>query len=146
MNENVNYVTKDINPPNVLQVRSTENFWGCLSEKEFDLNFVKSLMVRVKAKLRKIGHGEIFAFNFCQFTYASPHQNFKLLEAPKRSFLRPYKISMKVILIFNAEKKLCSKKKLTFILAAKNQALNFTYCSGISSRLIVGLWIGVACS
>ncbi|RNA02407.1 glucosylceramidase 4 [Brachionus plicatilis] len=82
MNENVNYVTKYINPPNVLQARSTETFWGCLSEKvyeggwkasieqqlinriklklkEFDLNFVKSFMVGVKAKLRKISHDEL---------------------------------------------------------------------------------------
>jgi transposase len=72
MNKNVNYVTKDINPPNVPQARSIEIFWGCSSEKlyeggwqasteqqlinriklklkEFDLNFVKSLMTGVKA-------------------------------------------------------------------------------------------------
>ena len=84
MNENVNYVTKDINPPNVPQARPIENFWGCLSEKvyeggwqasseqqlinriklklkEFDLNFVKSLMTGVKAKLRKIGHDGVFS-------------------------------------------------------------------------------------
>ena len=84
MNENVNYVTKDINPPNVPQARPIENFWGCLSEKvyeggwqasteqqlinriklklkEFDLNFVKSLMAGVKAKLRKIGHDGVFS-------------------------------------------------------------------------------------
>ncbi|RMZ93676.1 hypothetical protein BpHYR1_008362 [Brachionus plicatilis] len=36
VNENVNYVTKDINPLNVLQTCPTENFWGCLSEKEYE--------------------------------------------------------------------------------------------------------------
>ncbi|RNA14414.1 glucosylceramidase 4 [Brachionus plicatilis] len=36
MNENVNYVTKDFNPPNVLEARPAENFWGCLSEKEYE--------------------------------------------------------------------------------------------------------------
>ncbi|RNA28329.1 hypothetical protein BpHYR1_047645 [Brachionus plicatilis] len=40
--------------------------------KEFDLNIVKSLMAGVKAKLRKIDHDGIFAFNCCPFTYTSP--------------------------------------------------------------------------
>ena len=70
MDENVNYVAKDINPPNVPQARPIENFWGSLSHKvyeevrqasteqqlisgiglklkEFDLNSVKSLLARV---------------------------------------------------------------------------------------------------
>ena len=29
INENINYVGKDINPPNVPQARPIENFWGC---------------------------------------------------------------------------------------------------------------------
>jgi hypothetical protein len=33
MNENVNYVTKDINPPSVPQERPIENFCGFLNEK-----------------------------------------------------------------------------------------------------------------
>ncbi|RNA10957.1 glucosylceramidase 4 [Brachionus plicatilis] len=35
MNENVNYVTKDNNPPNVRQSRPIEDFWVCLSEKVY---------------------------------------------------------------------------------------------------------------
>ena len=33
MNENVYFVPKDINPPNVPQERPIENFWGCLAQK-----------------------------------------------------------------------------------------------------------------
>ncbi|RNA05686.1 hypothetical protein BpHYR1_010228 [Brachionus plicatilis] len=36
MNENVNYVTKDINPPNVPQAPTIENFWDCLYKTEVD--------------------------------------------------------------------------------------------------------------
>ena len=72
MDENVKFVPKDINPPNFPQVRPIENFWGCLAQKvyeggweakneqqlirrikskmkEFDKNFVKSLLVGVKS-------------------------------------------------------------------------------------------------
>ncbi|RNA25812.1 hypothetical protein BpHYR1_004892 [Brachionus plicatilis] len=35
-----------------------------------------------------------FFFILLTFLVAQKHQNFKLLEAPKRSFLKPYKISM----------------------------------------------------
>ena len=35
MNENLNYVAKDMNPPNVPQARPIENFWGCLSQKVY---------------------------------------------------------------------------------------------------------------
>jgi hypothetical protein len=84
MDEYVNYVAKDINPPNVPQARSIENFWGCLSQKvyeggwqatteqqlihrienklkEFDLNYVKTLMAGLKAKLRSIEQGGVFS-------------------------------------------------------------------------------------
>ncbi|RNA10630.1 glucosylceramidase 4 [Brachionus plicatilis] len=57
MNENVNYVTKDINSPNVLQARPTENFWGCLSEKEYKGGWQASteqqLINRIKLKLKE---------------------------------------------------------------------------------------------
>ncbi|RNA42615.1 glucosylceramidase 4 [Brachionus plicatilis] len=42
INENVNYVTNDINPPNVSQARPIENFWGCLSEKVYEGGVGKS--------------------------------------------------------------------------------------------------------
>jgi hypothetical protein len=76
MSENVNFVPKNLNPPNVPQARPIENFWGCLAQKvyegdwgakteqqliyrieskikEFDLKFVQSLMKGVKAKMKK---------------------------------------------------------------------------------------------
>lgn len=86
MDKHVHYVAKDINPPNVPQARPIENFWGCLAQKvyeggwqatteqelirrienklkEFDLNYVKTLMAGVKAKLRSIGQNGVFSFS-----------------------------------------------------------------------------------
>ena len=76
MDENVNCVPKEINPPNIPQARPIENFWGCLAQKvyeggwgtntelllirrieskmkEFDTNFVESLLEggQVKSKI-----------------------------------------------------------------------------------------------
>ena len=76
MDENVNFVPKNINP--------IENFWGCLAQKvyeggweakteqqlirrieskmkEFDKNFVESLLEGVKAKVRSIGDNGVYA-------------------------------------------------------------------------------------
>ena len=36
MDENVNFVPKEINPPNVSQARPIENFWGCLAQKVYE--------------------------------------------------------------------------------------------------------------
>ncbi len=36
MSENINFVPKDVNPPNVPQARSIENFWGCLVQKVYE--------------------------------------------------------------------------------------------------------------
>ena len=36
MDENVNFVPKEINPPNVRQTRPIENFWGCLAQKVYE--------------------------------------------------------------------------------------------------------------
>ena len=33
MDENVNFVPKEVNPPNVPQVRPIENFWACSAKK-----------------------------------------------------------------------------------------------------------------
>ena len=86
MDENVKFVPKDINPPNVPQARPIENFWGCLAQKvyeggweaeteqhliyrikplmkEFDKKFVESLLAGVKAKVKSIGdNGVYFSF------------------------------------------------------------------------------------
>ena len=86
MDKHVHYVAIDINPTNVPQERPIENFWGCLAQKvyeggwqatteqelirrienklkEFNLNYVKTLMAGVKAKLRSIGQNGVFSFS-----------------------------------------------------------------------------------
>ena len=78
MDENVKIVSKEIYPPNVPQTRPIENFWGCLAQKvyegdceakteqhlirrieskmkEFDKNFVESVLEVVKVKVSSIG-------------------------------------------------------------------------------------------
>ena len=85
MSENVNFVDKRLNPPNVPQARPIENFWGCLSQKvyeggweakteqrlirrinskikEFDSKDVEKLMKGVKAKLKSIGNNGVFSY------------------------------------------------------------------------------------
>ena len=84
MNENINYIQKVINPPNIPQARSIENFWGCLVQKVyengceaktesqlslrvksklqvFDKIFLLDLMKGVKGKLRKIADEGAFS-------------------------------------------------------------------------------------
>ena len=84
MDEDVKFVPKEINPPNVSQTRPVENFWGCLAQKvyeggweakreqqlnrsieckmkEYDANFVESLLEGVKAKVRSIGDNGVYA-------------------------------------------------------------------------------------
>ena len=39
MDENVKFVPKDINPPNVPQARPIENFWGCLAQKVYEVGW-----------------------------------------------------------------------------------------------------------
>ena len=83
MNENINFVPKQLNQPNVPQARSIENFWCCLAQKvseggyeaktddqlisrvksnvkEFDSNYAESLMKEVKAKVKSIGQNPNF--------------------------------------------------------------------------------------
>lgn len=85
MNEYVNYVAKEDNPPNVPQARPIENFWACLSQKvydngweaktqqqlidrillklkDFDLNFLQTLMSGIKTKLRSIADKGVFNY------------------------------------------------------------------------------------
>ena len=87
INENVKFVSKEINPPIIFQARSVENFWGCLAQKVyeggweaktkqqlitltrrieckmkgFDAYFVESLLEWVKAKVRSIDYNGIYA-------------------------------------------------------------------------------------
>ena len=84
MDENVNFVSKEINPSNFPQARLIEKFLDCLAQKvyeggweanteqqlirriefkmkEFDTNFVESLLERIKAKVRYIGDNGVYA-------------------------------------------------------------------------------------
>ena len=84
MDENVKCVPKEMNPPNVPQARSIENFRRCLAQKvyevgwetkteqqlirrieskmeEYDANFVESLLEGVKAKVKSIGDNGVYA-------------------------------------------------------------------------------------
>ena len=36
MDENVNFVPKEINPPNATQERPVGNLWGCLAQKVYE--------------------------------------------------------------------------------------------------------------
>ena len=85
MDEHVNYVGKETNPPNAPQARPFEIFWGHLAPKvceggwqalteqvlidriklklkEIDLIFLKSLMEGVKAKLSSIADDGVFSY------------------------------------------------------------------------------------
>ena len=89
MDENV----KDINPPNVPQARPIENFWGCLVQKvyeggweakteqqlirrikskmkEFDKNFVESLLEGVKDKVKSIGDNGVLRFMGLKYIFS----------------------------------------------------------------------------
>jgi len=84
MNENVMFVPKRFNPLNLTQTYPIENFWGCLAQKvyeggwevetekqlirrikskmkEFDKNFVESLLEGVKAKVKSIGENGVYS-------------------------------------------------------------------------------------
>ena len=83
MNQNVKFVPKRFNPLNVPQACAIKNFWGCLAQKvyeggweakteqqlilrikskmkEFDKNFVESLLEGVKAKVKSIGDNDVY--------------------------------------------------------------------------------------
>lgn len=85
MEENLNFVAKDSNPPNVPQARPIENFWGCLTQKvyeggweakseqqlvrriknklkEFDFSYLQSIMKGVKSKLRNIADSGYYSY------------------------------------------------------------------------------------
>ena len=57
MNENINFVERSINPPNVPQARPIENFWGDLSNKVYENGWEAKtehqLVCRIKEKLKE---------------------------------------------------------------------------------------------
>ena len=84
MSENFNFVGKQINTSNVAQVRPSESFWGDLAQKgytggwkakireqlvdhitlklkDFDANYLQTIMKHAKTNLRKIADGCVFA-------------------------------------------------------------------------------------
>ena len=58
MRDNINFVHKEINPPNVPQARPIEDFWGYLTQlvyaKGWEAKSVKQLVARIKKKLKEI--------------------------------------------------------------------------------------------
>ena len=85
MEQNLNFVAKRLNPPNVSQARPIVNFWGWLSQKvyesgwaakneqqlirriesklrEFDSKSVEKLMEGVKGKLKSIADAGVFSY------------------------------------------------------------------------------------
>ena len=58
LNGKVTYVFKHLNPPNVQQARTTENFWGCLAQKVYEVgweaNTEQELRRRISSKQREI--------------------------------------------------------------------------------------------
>jgi hypothetical protein len=83
MDQNINYVAKDINPPNVPQARPIETFWAQLSQMVYEdgwqakterqlrprirqkisqiqIEYLQRLMGGVKTKLRKIADEGVF--------------------------------------------------------------------------------------
>lgn len=84
MEDNINFVAKNMNPPNVPQARPIENFWGDLTQKvyeggweaknknqlirrirktlkEYDMNDLQNHMKGIKTKLRKIADNGVLA-------------------------------------------------------------------------------------
>ena len=59
MDENVKFVPKDMNPPNVQQARPIENFWGCLAQKVYEGGWEakteQQLIRRIKSKMKEFG-------------------------------------------------------------------------------------------
>ena len=57
MDENVKFVPKYINPPNVPQARPIENFWGCLAQKVneggWEAKTEHQLIRRIKSKMKE---------------------------------------------------------------------------------------------
>ena len=64
MDENLYFVDKGSNPPNVPQARPIENFWGCLAQKVYEGGWQAAnqneLIFRIQSKLKKLD------FNFLQ--------------------------------------------------------------------------------
>ena len=57
MNENINFVDKHTNPPNIPQVRPIENFWSCLAQKVYEKGWEAqnqtNLIERINSKLKE---------------------------------------------------------------------------------------------
>jgi hypothetical protein len=57
MNQNVYFVRKGSNPPNVPQARPIENFWGCLAQKVYEGGWAakteQQLIHRIELKLKE---------------------------------------------------------------------------------------------
>ena len=58
MDENLHFVDKESNPPNVPQARPIENFWGCLAQKVYEGGWQaktqNKFICRIQSQLKKI--------------------------------------------------------------------------------------------
>lgn len=53
MSENINFVQKEMNPPNVPQARPIENFWGDLTQKVYEDGWQAQTERQLKARIKK---------------------------------------------------------------------------------------------
>ena len=57
MDENIKFVPKDINPPNVPQARPIENFWWCVAQKVYEggweAKMEHQLIRQIKSKMKE---------------------------------------------------------------------------------------------
>ena len=71
MDENGNFVPKEINLPNVPQTRPIENFWGCLTQKVYEggweANMEQQLIRRIESKMKEFDTN--FEIVFIFFVY-----------------------------------------------------------------------------
>ena len=79
---NVNFVPKEINPPNVPQTRPIENFWGCLTQKVYEggweANMEQQLIRRIESKMKE------FDTNFVSKLIQILYQSESLLEGSRQ--------------------------------------------------------------
>ena len=71
--DNLCFVDKGSNPPNVPQARPIENFWGCLTQKVYEGSWQAAnqneLICRIQSQLKKFG------LNFLQNLMEALRQN-----------------------------------------------------------------------
>ena len=76
MDQNVNFVPKSSNPPNIPQARPIENFWGCFGQKVYEKGWqAKShdqLVSRIESKLK------VFDLNYWVYVTLVPTLTYQI--------------------------------------------------------------------